>query len=100
MAQAVADWLVEFSSVQPSPTPRVVASRQTNWMAPPPTVYKINYDGAVSLSSNCSGIGAMIQNSVGLVVARNGNGSGSGRVSLYPNPTHGSDSEARTRPVY
>ena len=38
-------------------------------MAPPPTIYKINYDGAVSLSSNCSGIGVVIQNSVGLVVA-------------------------------
>ena len=69
LARAVADWLAEFSLVQPSPTPRVVASRQTNWMAPPPTIYKINYDGAVSLSSNCSGIGVVIQNSVGLVVA-------------------------------
>ena len=35
-----------------------------------------------------------------LLIVRNGNGSGLGRVSLYPNPTHGSDSEARTRPVY
>ena len=100
LARAVADWLAEFSSVQPSPTPRVVASRQTNWMAPPPTVYKINYDGAVSLSSNCSGIGVVIQNNVGLVVARNGNGSSSDRISLYLNLTHGFDSEARTRPVY
>nr|XP_023926393.1 uncharacterized protein LOC112037808 [Quercus suber] len=37
-------------------------------MAPPPNVYKINYDGAVSLSSNCSGIGVVIRNNVGLVV--------------------------------
>ena len=69
MARAVVDWLAEFSSVQPSPTPRVVASRQTNWMAPPPTVYKINYDGAVSLSLNCSGIGVVIRNNARLVVA-------------------------------
>ena len=38
-------------------------------MAPPPNVYKINYDGAVSLSSNCSGIGVVIRNNAGLVVA-------------------------------
>ena len=38
-------------------------------MAPPPNVYKINYDGAVSLSSNCSGIGVVIRNNARLVVA-------------------------------
>ena len=69
LARAAAKWLAKYSAVQPSPTPRVATSRQTNWMAPPPNVYKINYDGAVSLSSNCSGIGVVIRNNAGLVVA-------------------------------
>ena len=38
-------------------------------MASPPNVYKINYDGAVSLSSNCFGIGVVIRNNARLVVA-------------------------------
>ena len=38
-------------------------------MAPPPNIYKINYDGAVSLSLNCSGIGVAIRNNARLVVA-------------------------------
>ena len=37
-------------------------------MAPPLNVYKINYDGAVSLSLNCSGIGVVIRNNARLVV--------------------------------
>ena len=38
--------------------------------------------------------------SMSALAGRNGNGLGTGRVSLYPNPTRGFDSEARTRPVY
>ena len=35
-----------------------------------------------------------------VVSCRNGNGSGSGRVFSYPDPTRGPRPVARTRPVY
>ena len=38
--------------------------------------------------------------SMSALAGRNGNGLGTGWVSLYPNPTRGFDSEARTHPVY
>ena len=51
-------------------TPEQVRSKpQTRWKAPPPNKYKINYDGAISNAENTVGIGVVVRDCHGEVIA-------------------------------
>ena len=51
-------------------TPEQVRSKpQTRWKAPPPNKYKINYDGAISNTDNTAGIGVVVRDYHGEVIA-------------------------------
>ena len=49
------------NQVRPEPKPK--------WIAPPPNTYKINYDGAVSDEENKAGVGVVIRDCNGEVIA-------------------------------
>ena len=42
---------------------------RTRWKPPPLDVFKINFDGVVFAEENCSGVGVVIRNREGLVLA-------------------------------
>ena len=69
--QISAERLAEFVACQPAATP--VAARQLNcrtrWQPPPADLIKINFDGAVFSSTNAAGIGVVIRNNLGQVIA-------------------------------
>ena len=48
---------------------RVRSKPQTRWKAPPPNKYKINYDGAISNANNTFGIGVVVRDCHGEVIA-------------------------------
>lgn len=51
-------------------TPEQVRSKpQARWKAPPPNKYKINYDGAISNADNTAGIGVVVRDCHGEVIA-------------------------------
>ena len=54
---------LRFSRINQSSTP------QTKWTAPTPDSYKINYDGALSNADNKSGIGVVVRDCHGDVIA-------------------------------
>ena len=68
MKQHTKDRWEEFEAVNPEPSPRRPQQR-TRWASPPMDVYKINYDGAVFSEVNKSGIGVVIRDSSGQVIA-------------------------------
>ena len=43
--------------------------QRARWLPPPQDFFKINYDGAVFPDENRSGVGVMIRNNLGLVIA-------------------------------
>ena len=49
------------NKVRPEPKPK--------WIAPPPNTYKINYDGAISDEENKAGVGVVIRDCNGEVIA-------------------------------
>ena len=61
--------LQEFRDVQKM-TPRLAVQRcHLRWKPPDPRVYKINFDGALFLEQRCAGLGVVVRDSVGLVIA-------------------------------
>lgn len=69
LPQVTAEWLAEFNAAHPITQTRTAQSRLIQWKRPPPFYIKINYDGALSSSSNCSSIGIVIRDHEGLVIA-------------------------------
>ena len=70
LAQVSKDRYVEFRSILPSASakPHQVQPR-VHQSPPPPDLFKIIYDGAVFADKNKSGIGMVIQDNHGLVIA-------------------------------
>ena len=51
-------------------TPRLAVQRcHLRWKPPDPGVYKINFDGALFLEQRCAGLGVVVRDSAGLVIA-------------------------------
>lgn len=69
LPRVVAEWLAKFNAAHPITQTRTAQSRLIQWKRPPPFFFKINYDGALCSSSNCSGIGIVIRDYEGLVIA-------------------------------
>nr|POE56991.1 e3 ubiquitin-protein ligase atl6 [Quercus suber] len=62
------DVYVEFNALKTAPTasrPR----RQVWWKPPDQGAFKINFDGAIFAGNNCSGLGVVVHDRVGLVIA-------------------------------
>ena len=68
LAQTANDRFHEFKAIQPSTLPSL-RQRHVTWSPPTPNVFKINYDGAIFADTNRSGIGVVIHNGDGLVIA-------------------------------
>lgn len=65
LAKTRYDEFVKLTPSRPSPQHRP----RTLWQAPPPNLFKINYNGAVFQEFHKSGIGVVIRDSHGLVIA-------------------------------
>nr|POE46101.1 hypothetical protein CFP56_34159 [Quercus suber] len=68
LAQTAKDLLQEFKSVQPIP-PQPVAVPRARWKPPSEDFVKVNVDGAVFADEDKSGIGIVICNHDGQVLA-------------------------------
>ena len=68
LARAAQDRYAEFTALQPPFRQRTQQQRVT-WHPPPTNVYKINYDGVVFAKENKLGIGVVVRDSNGLVIA-------------------------------
>ena len=58
----------EIRSSYPLPNP-IRPQSKPKWSVPPPNKYKINYDGAISEADNKAGIGVVVRNCNGEVIA-------------------------------
>ena len=61
--------LQEYRDVQPVNPRMVVRSMDLCWKPPDSGVYKVNFDGALFLEQRCAGLGVVVRDLVGLVVA-------------------------------
>ena len=68
LAQFANDRFNEFKAIKLATHPRQRQQR-TSWSPPAQNVFKINYDGALCSNTNKSGIGVVIRNGDGLVIA-------------------------------
>ena len=59
----------EFETATLPPLHTTVESHPTHWLPPPPLQLKSNCDGAIFHGLNCAGLGIVIQNSEGSVIA-------------------------------
>ena len=59
----------EFQTAQDIPLQQRMMDHPTHWLPPPPTQYKANSDGAIFQDSGIVGIGVVIRDSKGMVVA-------------------------------
>ena len=72
VAQLARERVAEFQSCQPSVPAVLITHRfwpQRSWLPPPVDLFKINFDGAVFQSENKTGIGVVVRNCLGLVLA-------------------------------
>lgn len=63
------DYLDEFRKAQEQLVVSNTTSNGHHWKPPPQTMYKLNFDAAVFTEQQSSGIGAIIQNAQGQVMA-------------------------------
>ena len=68
ISQLTTERFVEYLAILP-PTPPSRPHRRTRWKPPPVDMFKINFDGAVFAEENCSGVGVIVQDREGLVIA-------------------------------
>ncbi|XP_050259001.1 uncharacterized protein LOC126704001 [Quercus robur] len=61
--------LNKFQTTTLPPLHTTVESHPTNWLPPPPLLLKSNCDGAIFHGLNCAGLGIVIRNSEGSVIA-------------------------------
>lgn len=69
IAQVSKDRLGEFQAIQPTPKRQVQQSRVLGKPPPSKDLFKINFDGAIFSKANKFGIGVVIWNNQGLVLA-------------------------------
>ena len=64
-------WLAEYQARQISPNPVPIGTQPSRcmWKPPPSGTFKINFDGVIFLAEKKSGIGVVIRDSRGLVIA-------------------------------
>ena len=68
LQQAKEWWVQEFSALQEIPAPQRIPIAIA-WHPPNASWYKINFDEAFFVKENCAGVGAVIRNEQGLVMA-------------------------------
>ena len=68
ISQLTTERFVEYLAILP-PTPPSRPHKRTRWKPPPVDIFKINFDGAVFTEENCSGMGVIVQDREGLVIA-------------------------------
>ena len=61
--------LQEFWDVNKKPLPRTVQSADLRWKPPDLGFFKVNFDGALFLGQRCAGLGVVIRDLAGLVIA-------------------------------
>ena len=59
----------EFHSVQEEPRNQITVPHPTHWLPPSPSVYKVNFDGATFSDIATAGLGVVVRDSEGLVIA-------------------------------
>ena len=59
----------EFHSVQEQPRNQTTLPHPTHWLPPLPSVYKVNFDGATFPDIASVGLGVVVRDSEGLVIA-------------------------------
>ena len=62
------DNYLEFKALKLAPVP-CRAVRKVRWKPLDPGLYKINFDGATFANDNCSGLGVIVRDGAGLVIA-------------------------------
>ena len=68
LSQLVAERFSEYCAIFPPTQPSRPRIR-TRWKPPLVDIFKINFDGAVFAEENCSGVGVIVRNRKGLVIA-------------------------------
>ena len=68
LSPLAAERFAEFCAIQP-PSPPARPHRRTRWKPPPADIFKINFDGAIFAEDNCSGVGVVVRDRNGLVIA-------------------------------
>ena len=61
--------LQEFHDVQKQLPRNKIQRGETRWKPPNPGIYKINFDGAIFEDSALAGLGVVIRDSAGLIIA-------------------------------
>ena len=61
--------LQEYHSVQEGPIQQDLVSHSNQWRPPPPSAYKINFDGATFIDTDLVGLGVVARDSNGMVIA-------------------------------
>ena len=69
LKKRAADYLEEYRMAQEQLTLPSTTQPKNTWQPPPPSVYKLNFDAAIFAELQCSGLGAIIRNSDGEVMA-------------------------------
>ncbi|XP_075654761.1 uncharacterized protein LOC142624921 [Castanea sativa] len=69
LSQLVVERHSEFRAILPPPPPPSRPHIRTRWKPPPLDIFKINFDGAVFAEENYSGVGVIVRNKEGLVIA-------------------------------
>ena len=59
----------EFHSVQEEPRNQITVHHLTHWLPPLPSVYKVNFDHATFPDITAAGLGVLVRDSEGLVIA-------------------------------
>ena len=59
----------EFHSAQEEPRNQIMVPHLTHWLPPSPSVYKVNFDGATFSDIATAGLGVVVRDSEGLVIA-------------------------------
>ena len=63
------DRLHEFQMAQDNLVQQQVVAHPTHWLPPPPNQYKANSDGAIFKDSGTTGLGVVVRDSEGMVIA-------------------------------
>ena len=69
LPRVAAEWLAKFNAAHPTTQIWFAQTKRIQWKPPHSFSFKINYDGVVYSISNCSGIGIVIRDHRGLVIA-------------------------------
>ncbi|XP_075650032.1 uncharacterized protein LOC142620559 [Castanea sativa] len=68
LSQLVHDRYAEYKAFKPPPFPSR-QKRRAWWKSPDQDIFKINFDGVIYAEEKCSGLGVIIRNQEGLVIA-------------------------------